>query len=233
MEDDEILKYLYYIGVVKTRDDQTISIDHDGDMTYCTFALLEERSSRNGMKPPTQWSVCVTTPSALTRNTRTSSTMTMGLTYTLSFTPSDLLFTTLLNYRPRVTILREQGVNGHAEMAFSFKLAGFTPVDVHMADIIDGRVSLSDFVGLATCDGFSYRDASAPANLSSCTRKPDRSLKTSSRLVTTPLHGRKFQPPNCLAPSAFLNGMHGVRFHADRYPYNPNRSPGGSPSLGI
>lgn len=60
--------------------------------------------------------------------------------------------------RPRVAILREQGVNGHIEMAAAFDKAGFSSVDVHMSDILTGRVSLRDFVGLVACGGFSYGD---------------------------------------------------------------------------
>ncbi len=60
--------------------------------------------------------------------------------------------------RPRMAILREQGVNGHVEMAAAFDRAGFTAIDVHMSDIIAGRVSLTDFIGLAACGGFSYGD---------------------------------------------------------------------------
>jgi phosphoribosylformylglycinamidine synthase len=60
--------------------------------------------------------------------------------------------------RPRVAILREQGVNGHVEMAAAFDRAGFAVVDVHMSDLLEGRVSLRDFVGLAACGGFSYGD---------------------------------------------------------------------------
>jgi phosphoribosylformylglycinamidine synthase len=60
--------------------------------------------------------------------------------------------------RPRVAILREQGVNGHVEMAAAFHRAGFEAVDVHMTDVLGGRVSLSDFRGLAACGGFSYGD---------------------------------------------------------------------------
>ena len=60
--------------------------------------------------------------------------------------------------RPRVAILREQGVNGQVEMAAAFDLAGFAAVDVHMSDIIAGRVNLRDFKGLAACGGFSYGD---------------------------------------------------------------------------
>ena len=57
-----------------------------------------------------------------------------------------------------MAILREQGVNGQIEMAAAFDRAGFTSVDVHMSDLISGRVSLQDFSGLAACGGFSYGD---------------------------------------------------------------------------
>ncbi|HYC72589.1 MAG TPA: phosphoribosylformylglycinamidine synthase [Opitutaceae bacterium] len=60
--------------------------------------------------------------------------------------------------RPRVAILREQGVNGQIEMAAAFTRAGFTAVDVHMSDILSGRVSLRDFRGITACGGFSYGD---------------------------------------------------------------------------
>ena len=60
--------------------------------------------------------------------------------------------------RPRVAILREQGVNGHVEMAASFDAAGFDAFDVHMSDVASGRVSLADFTGLAACGGFSFGD---------------------------------------------------------------------------
>lgn len=60
--------------------------------------------------------------------------------------------------RPNMAILREQGVNGQVEMAAAFDRAGFQAVDVHMSDIIAGRVSLKDFHGLVACGGFSYGD---------------------------------------------------------------------------
>jgi len=60
--------------------------------------------------------------------------------------------------RPRVAILREQGVNSQLEMAAAFGRAGFDAVDVHMTDLIAGRRSLRDFAGLAACGGFSYGD---------------------------------------------------------------------------
>ena len=62
------------------------------------------------------------------------------------------------NARPRMAILREQGVNGHIEMAAAFALAGFESVDVHMTDLLAGRVDLADFQGLVACGGFSYGD---------------------------------------------------------------------------
>jgi phosphoribosylformylglycinamidine synthase len=60
--------------------------------------------------------------------------------------------------RPRVAILREQGVNGHVEMAAAFDHAGFAAVDVHMSDLLTGRVDLAEYRGLAACGGFSYGD---------------------------------------------------------------------------
>ena len=64
----------------------------------------------------------------------------------------------LLGARPRIAVLREQGVNGQIEMAAAFHRAGFDAVDVHMSDLISGRVSLDDFNALVACGGFSYGD---------------------------------------------------------------------------
>jgi phosphoribosylformylglycinamidine synthase len=63
-----------------------------------------------------------------------------------------------IDNKPSVAILREQGVNGQVEMAAAFDRAGFNAVDVHMTDILSGRVSLQDFKGLVACGGFSYGD---------------------------------------------------------------------------
>ncbi|MFM1908535.1 MAG: hypothetical protein RL459_1335 [Pseudomonadota bacterium] len=60
--------------------------------------------------------------------------------------------------RPRVAILREQGVNSHVEMAYAFTQAGFEAVDVHMTDLQTGRARLQDFTGVVACGGFSYGD---------------------------------------------------------------------------
>ncbi|MEB2347315.1 MAG: phosphoribosylformylglycinamidine synthase [Comamonadaceae bacterium] len=60
--------------------------------------------------------------------------------------------------RPRVAVLREQGVNSHVEMAYAFDAAGFEACDVHMSDLQAGRARLQDFQGLVACGGFSYGD---------------------------------------------------------------------------
>ena len=59
---------------------------------------------------------------------------------------------------PKIAILREQGVNSHGEMAAAFNRAGFNCIDVHMSDILTGKVKLDDFKGFAACGGFSYGD---------------------------------------------------------------------------
>ena len=89
-----------------------------------------------------------------------------GLSWKPTFDPKDRAMPVLASLsqwspfssKPRIAILREQGVNSQAEMAFAFNVAGFSAVDVHMTDIISGRVSLSTFAGLAACGGFSYGD---------------------------------------------------------------------------
>ncbi len=60
--------------------------------------------------------------------------------------------------RPQMAILREQGVNSHVEMAAAFDRAGFDAKDVHMSDVLAGKVSLEEFNGLVACGGFSYGD---------------------------------------------------------------------------
>jgi len=80
-----------------------------------------------------------------------------GLSVQLGFQPVAAL-NLVASRRPRVAILREQGVNGHIEMAYAFHAAGFDSVDVHMSDILEGRVTLDGFAGLAACGGFSYGD---------------------------------------------------------------------------
>ncbi|WP_321156700.1 phosphoribosylformylglycinamidine synthase [Psychrobacter sp. LV10R520-6] len=84
-----------------------------------------------------------------------------GLIATPNFDLSQAIEAPYLNSRankPKVAILREQGVNGQLEMAAGFTQAGFEAVDVHMSDLLKGRINLRDFEGLVTCGGFSYGD---------------------------------------------------------------------------
>jgi len=82
-----------------------------------------------------------------------------GLSASLSFDINDDIAVPFIETRrPRVAILREQGVNGQIEMAAAFHKAGFECVDVHMSDVLGGRASLDDFQGMVACGGFSYGD---------------------------------------------------------------------------
>jgi phosphoribosylformylglycinamidine synthase len=83
-----------------------------------------------------------------------------GMSATLTFDPVQDIAAPFIakGARPKVAVLREQGVNGQVEMAGSLDRAGFAAVDVNMSDIIAGRVSLADFKGFAACGGFSYGD---------------------------------------------------------------------------
>jgi phosphoribosylformylglycinamidine synthase len=83
-----------------------------------------------------------------------------GIQPVMTFDPDDNPAAPLIasGQRPRVAILREQGVNGQLEMAAAFDAAGFSCFDVHMSDIIEGRTDLTGFSGLVACGGFSYGD---------------------------------------------------------------------------
>ncbi len=83
-----------------------------------------------------------------------------GLSWDLGFDAAEDVAAPLVarGARPRVAVLREQGVNSQAEMAAAFERAGFDPVDVHMTDLISGALELGAFDGLVACGGFSYGD---------------------------------------------------------------------------
>ncbi len=82
-----------------------------------------------------------------------------GISPHLSFSIDEDVAASFVNKaRPKIAILREQGVNGQLEMAAAFDRAGFEAIDVHMSDIIAGRASLAAFKGFAACGGFSYGD---------------------------------------------------------------------------
>lgn len=83
-----------------------------------------------------------------------------GMHVHLTFDPKEDVAAPFLNQqaKPRVAVLREQGVNSHVEMAYAFTEAGFEAVDVHMTDLQSGRAQLKDFAGVVACGGFSYGD---------------------------------------------------------------------------
>ncbi len=81
-----------------------------------------------------------------------------GMNFRLTYEPDKFEFNIATGARPRMAILREQGINGHFEMAAAFDRAGFDCRDLHMTDLLAGDLDLADFVGLAACGGFSYGD---------------------------------------------------------------------------
>jgi phosphoribosylformylglycinamidine synthase len=81
-----------------------------------------------------------------------------GLAFFLNYDPAAEAPHVSTGARPRLAVLREQGVNSQVEMGAAFYRAGFEPVDVHMSDILAGRATLASFKGLAACGGFSYGD---------------------------------------------------------------------------
>ncbi len=80
-----------------------------------------------------------------------------GMNFKLTFDPAQKLLN-ISSRKPRMAILREQGINGQVEMAAAFDRAGFECVDVHMTDLLAGRIKLDGFSGLVACGGFSYGD---------------------------------------------------------------------------
>ena len=83
-----------------------------------------------------------------------------GLSTHLTFDPAEDISAPYVNkgVKPKVAIVREQGVNSHLEMAAAFDRASFAAVDVHMSDLLAGRQVLTDFSGMVACGGFSYGD---------------------------------------------------------------------------
>jgi len=82
-----------------------------------------------------------------------------GMNFALTYDPdADPAIELEVHQKPKMAILREQGINGHVEMAAAFALAGFESVDVHMTDLLEGHTDLKAFSGLVACGGFSYGD---------------------------------------------------------------------------
>jgi phosphoribosylformylglycinamidine synthase len=107
------------------------------------------------------WKICQERDNTLCADAEHASTGVLsdpGLHVHLSFEPQTTTAPALLLTRPKVAVLREQGVNSHTEMAYAFTEAGFEAFDVHMTDLQSGRARLQDFVGVVACGGFSYGD---------------------------------------------------------------------------
>ncbi|WP_031435571.1 phosphoribosylformylglycinamidine synthase [Methylomarinum vadi] len=141
----------------RVTDNQTLKISHNGQLLY----------SNNRAELQQCWSELSYRMQALRDNPdcarqqfeRIADDNDPGLSAQLSFDVNDDVAAAFSNAeRPKVAILREQGVNGHVEMAAAFDRAGFKAIDVHMSDIIHGRVNLQYFKGLVACGGFSYGD---------------------------------------------------------------------------
>jgi hypothetical protein len=145
---------IHAIGkVLPDPKDQSFTVVHQGNVV---FRALAPSSSNSGPKHRSRCSHYVTIPDCAAEEFALIADEThTGLKYELTFTPTA---SRSLFRRPKVAILREQGVNGHVEMAWAFTAAGFDAVDVHMSDIIGGTVDLAEFRGLAACGGFSYGD---------------------------------------------------------------------------
>ncbi len=158
---------LHVIGAVPaTTKEQTISFVRPGQQPFfqasraslqkawseTSFRIQELRD--NPQSAQSEYSLITDEPRGAT-----------ALSYDLKYLPgADILGglapspSRALDARPKVAILRDQGVNGHIEMAWAFTQAGFCAVDVHTSDLIEGRISLADFRGLAACGGFSFGD---------------------------------------------------------------------------
>jgi phosphoribosylformylglycinamidine synthase len=161
---DEVMKLLKHLGLV----DCIHIIGHTVlEQQLCIYQADELLYSASRAQLQTVWSELSYRMQALRDNPdcakqqfeRIADDNDPGLHVKLSFdVHNDVAAPFIVRIRPKVAILREQGVNGHIEMAAAFDRAGFNSIDVHLSDIIYGRVSLQDFVGLAACGGFSYGD---------------------------------------------------------------------------
>lgn len=148
-------------GVVKATSNQSLTIRHAG-VEFASLGRPEMQQwwskTSYQMQRIRDNSACADSEYATIADNQDP-----GITYKLTYEPKDTILplassiTNFFSKAPRVAVLREQGVNGYAELAFAFKAAGFEPVDVHMTDILGGR-TLADFVGLACPGGFSYGD---------------------------------------------------------------------------
>jgi phosphoribosylformylglycinamidine synthase len=147
--------YLVPLGFVSDQDQVTISVE-DGVLFAQTRTELHKlwaRTSYEMQKLRDNPACAEEEYEGITHDSK-------GLNVELRFDINQDVAAPFINtgHRPRMAILREQGVNGQLEMAAAFHKAGFEAVDVHMNDLVTGRHSLEDFRGLVACGGFSYGD---------------------------------------------------------------------------
>jgi len=162
---DEVLQWLREAGLARhshvvgeLRDDDRVVVTRGGEVL-----LSEARADLHRVWSETTWhmqSLRDNRECATQEYDRLLDDADPGLHAQLSFDPEEDIAAPFVSggARPRVAILREQGVNGQMEMAAAFDRAGFAAVDVHMSDIIAGRASLANFSGIVACGGFSYGD---------------------------------------------------------------------------
>lgn len=154
-------KFSHVIG--KTNDSQTITVWRDTKQVF-TAKLQDLHQVWDSVS----WQICQQRDNpacAHSEHARAGDAQDPGLHVHLGFDASNIkaelekLNAPSLNLsRPKVAILREQGVNSHVEMAYAFTQAGFDAFDVHMTDLQTGRFKLQDFQGVVACGGFSYGD---------------------------------------------------------------------------
>lgn len=135
---------------IEVRDGRTLLAEWSWQELFTAWWSVSDAIARRRDEP-----TCVDEERAVSRDVRAP-----GLSPQLSFAiDADIAAPYIASgVRPRVAILREQGVNGHLEMAAAFDRAGFTAVDVHMSDLLADRWQMDSFHGLAVCGGFSYGD---------------------------------------------------------------------------
>ncbi|KAH9973938.1 phosphoribosylformylglycinamidine synthase [Russula compacta] len=200
---------IHAIGkVLSGSQEQTVTVVHGGNILFSsTRAVLQQLWAETSfqMQSLRDDPDCAAEEFALIADETHT-----GLSYSLTFThsPSRSLFR-----RPKVAILREQGVNGHTEMAWAFTAAGFDAVDVHMSDLITGSADLAEFRGLAACGGSPTVTCWAPARAGRtrrcCTKGRGRRSKRSLRFLS---HMREVIPGAELWP--LFKANRSARFEA-------------------
>jgi len=152
----DLAERIHTIG--EAQADQTITLSRDGTVLYqSTRAALQKLWSLTSYHVQK----IRDNPECATQEFEAIDEQTPGLSASLTFDANgqkESFRGIVGERRPKIAILREQGVNSQSEMAASFDRAGFSAIDVHMSDVLSGNISLAEFKGLAACGGFSYGD---------------------------------------------------------------------------